>query len=214
MNARRDPTPPSEPCSSGMPDVPPGQVILLNGSSSSGKSTIARQLLTDLETPWFHMGVDMFGAMRSECRTHELDAAGVEEVLRRTRAGFHRAVAGMAQAGNDIVMDHVLSESWRLDDLLTVMAGIDVVFVGVHCSVDELERRENLRGDRPIGTARSQVSHVHSHRTYDLHVETSTDTPGACSAQIRRCLRREVSRARAFDRLRATRAESVEKGPR
>jgi chloramphenicol 3-O phosphotransferase len=52
----------------------PGQVVLLNGVSGSGKSTIARQLLADFHTPWFHMGVDMFGAMRAEVQTHELDA--------------------------------------------------------------------------------------------------------------------------------------------
>jgi hypothetical protein len=39
-------------------------------------------------------------------------------------------------------MDHVLGERWRLKDLLIVMAGIDVVFVGVHCAVGELERRD------------------------------------------------------------------------
>nr|WP_276822581.1 hypothetical protein [Mycolicibacterium mageritense] len=85
----------------------PGRVVLLNGVSSSGKSTIARQLLADFETPWFHMGVDMIGAMRAERQTHDLDGVGLRHVLRRTRAGFHRAVAGMALAGNDIVMDHV-----------------------------------------------------------------------------------------------------------
>ncbi|MFE9784229.1 hypothetical protein ACFYO7_02490 [Nocardia salmonicida] len=42
--------------------------------SSSGKSSIARRLLIDLERPFFHMGVDMIGAMRSESRTHELDS--------------------------------------------------------------------------------------------------------------------------------------------
>ncbi|WP_445271022.1 phosphotransferase-like protein, partial [Streptomyces sp. DSM 41634] len=36
-----------------------GQVVLLNGVSSSGKSMLARQLLADFDTPWFHMGVDM-----------------------------------------------------------------------------------------------------------------------------------------------------------
>jgi chloramphenicol 3-O phosphotransferase len=38
--------------------VVPAQVVLLNGVSSSGKSTVARQLLLDFESPWFHMGVD------------------------------------------------------------------------------------------------------------------------------------------------------------
>jgi len=47
-------------------DVSPGQIVLLNGVSSSGKSSIARQLLVDLESPFFHIGVDMIGAMRSD----------------------------------------------------------------------------------------------------------------------------------------------------
>ncbi|WP_432421429.1 phosphotransferase-like protein [Nocardia carnea] len=141
----------------------PGRVVLLNGVSSSGKSSIARRLLIDLDRPFFHMGVDMFGAMRSESRTHELDPRDLAAVLRRTRAGFHRAVAGMAWAGNDIVMDHVLSEPWRLPDCLAVMTGIDVVFVGVHCPPGELRNRERRRADRPTGTAASQLDAVHAH---------------------------------------------------
>jgi chloramphenicol 3-O phosphotransferase len=185
-------------------DVPPGQVVLLNGVSSSGKSSIAQQLLVDLETPWFHMGVDMFGAMRGAQRTHGLDDAGVADVLRRTRTGFHRAVAGMARAGNDIVMDHVLSERWRLDDLLTVMAGIDVIFAGVHCAVEELERRECLRGDRTLGTAAGQIDQVHSYGDYDVEVDTTIESVATCSARISEYLRRP-SAVRAFDRLRDAR---------
>jgi chloramphenicol 3-O phosphotransferase len=170
--------------------------------SSSGKSSIARQLLVDLERPFFHMGVDMIGAMRSKARTHDLDATALTEILRRTRAGFHRAVAAMTLAGNDIVMDHVLSEPWRLNDCLTAMTGIDVVFVGVHCSIDELQRREQQRGDRPIGTAAKQIGQVHAHHIYDLEIDTRTDTIETCSARIRAFLDQGPSH-RAFDRLRA-----------
>lgn len=184
-----------------MGEIATGQVVLLNGVSSSGKSSIARQLLIDLERTYFHMSVDMIGAMRSETRTHELDATAITDVLRRTRAGFHRAVTGMALAGNDIIMDYVLSEPWRLRDCLTVMRGIDVVFVGVHCSLDELQHRERQRGDRPTGTAASQIESVHAHKSYDLEVDTSTDTIEACSAQIKAFLDSGLSQ-RAFDRLR------------
>lgn len=180
-----------------------GQVVLLNGASSSGKTTIARQLLGDFATPWFHMGVDMFGAMRAEERTHQLEPSELREVLRRTRAGFHRAVAGMAQAGNDIVMDHVLSERWRLHDLLIVMQGVDVIFVGVHCSAADLTERERRRHDRVSGTAVGQSAQVHTHGLYDVEVDTSTATVEQCSAQIRKYLRLNPSpTTRAFDRLR------------
>lgn len=180
----------------------PGRIVLLNGVSSSGKSSIARRLLTDLDRPFFHMSVDMFGAMRSESHIHELDAGDLAEVLRRTRAGFHRAVAGMARAGNDIVMDHVLSEPWRLADCLAVTTGIDVVFVGIHCPPEELRRREHQRADRPIGTAAGQLDWVHAHEIYDLEVDTGTTSVEQCSAEIKAFLELPASN-RAFDRLRA-----------
>ncbi len=90
-----------------------GRVIFLNGTSSSGKSSIAEQLLLVLDTPYFHLSVDAISGLRAVERTLELDGPEQAAVLRRTRAGFHRAVAGMAQAGNDVVVDHVLSEPWR-----------------------------------------------------------------------------------------------------
>lgn len=181
-----------------------GQVIFLNGTSSSGKSTIAEQLLLVLDTPYFHLSVDAIGGLRAVERTLELDGPELEAVLRRTRAGFHRAVAGMAQAGNDIVVDHVLSEPWRLEDCLEVLAGFDVLFVGVHCPLDEVTRRESARGDRPAGLAAAQFPLVHRHRLYDFECDTSTNSPRECALAIRQFLDR-VPAERAFDKLRADR---------
>ena len=161
-----------------------GRVVLLNGTSSSGKSALAAELLRVLPTPWFHLPVDLAGAARGAERTAELSGPDLEAVLRRTRAGFHRMVAGMAEAGNDVVADHVLSEAWRLDDLLTVLTPYDVVFVGVHCDPDELALREARRGDRPAGLAAAQLSAVHGHGGYDVDVDTSRTPIGACARRI------------------------------
>lgn len=109
----------------------------------------------------------------------------------------------MASAGNDVIVDHVLSEPWRLRDCLTVMAGIDVVFVGVHCSLEELQRREQQRGDRPLGTAAGQIGQVHAQAMYDLEVDTGTGSIEACSARIKAYVEGDPS-PRAFDRLRAS----------
>lgn len=111
-----------------------GRVILLNGASSSGKSSIGRALQRVLADPWFLFPVDSLGAMRSTEHTNVLDEGEVETMLRRTRMGYHRAVAAMASVGNDVIMDYPLSEPWRLDDLLGVMEGYDVTLVDVHCS--------------------------------------------------------------------------------
>jgi hypothetical protein len=69
------------------PSGPPGRIIFLNGASSSGKSSIAEQLLEVLEQPWFHLPVDAINAMRAKRRTMELSQAELDVVLARTRAG-------------------------------------------------------------------------------------------------------------------------------
>ncbi len=176
-----------------------GRIIFLNGTSSSGKSSIARELLEILDDGvFFHLAVDGFNAMRSK---RELGAEELEEALRRTRMGFHRSIAAMAEAGNDIVVDHVLSEPWRLLDCLTVLRPEDVLFVGVHCPLDELTRRELARGDRPPGLAAHQYHLVHEHGDYDLECDTSTASPRQCAQQIKEFLSHRPNPT-AFTRLR------------
>jgi chloramphenicol 3-O phosphotransferase len=183
-------------------DADRGRIILLNGVSSSGKSSIAAKLLTLLPTPFFHLAVDSFGAMRSVSRTAELSPVELEKALARTRAGFHRAVAGMAEAGNDVVMDHVLSEPWRLSDCVRLFRPYFVFFVGVHCSPDELTRRELARGDRIPGHASSQLFAVHSNGSYDLECHTDLASPRECAERIVRAWL-AASRPTTFDRLAA-----------
>lgn len=191
-----------------MPSGPPGQIIFLNGASSSGKSSIAGQLLAVLDQPWFYMPVDAINGMRARRQTAELDQAELDLVLARTRAGFHRAVAGMAAAGNSIVVDHVLSERWRLLDCLAVLADFDVVFVGVRCVPAELTRRERLRGDRELGQAAAQQELVHAHGCYDIECDTTSTSPLDCALSIKEFLARPEPPT-AFDELRTMLAEGV-----
>nr|WSW67593.1 chloramphenicol phosphotransferase CPT family protein [Streptomyces sp. NBC_00995] len=175
-----------------------GRIIFLNGTSSSGKSSIARELLDVLDDGvFFHLSVDGFSAMRT---TRVLGEQELDSALRRTRMGFHRSVTAMAAVGNDVVVDHVLSEPWRLLDCLAVLPPEDVLFVGVRCSLEESVRRELARGDRPQGLAALQYDAVHAHGDYDLECETDTSTPRACAQQIKEFLPRRPSPS-AFTRL-------------
>ncbi|MCM2387293.1 chloramphenicol phosphotransferase CPT family protein [Streptomyces albipurpureus] len=177
--------------------VPGGLIIFLNGTSSSGKSSIARELAVLLDEPCFHLPVDTFHAMRS---SPELSAEQFPLMLKRTWMGFHRAVAGMAAAHNTVIVDHVLSEPWRLRDCLSLFPPQDVVLVGVRCSLPELERREQARGDRLSGLAARQFPHVHAHGVYDLEVHTDSARPGECAQQIKDFLARRPAPT-AFERL-------------
>lgn len=179
-----------------------GLIVFLNGTSSSGKSSIAKELLAVLEEPFFHMPVDAFHAMRSR---KELGPEEIQDMLHRTWRGYHRAVAGMAAAGNNVVVDHIFSEPWRLRDCLALFPPRDVVLVGVRCPLAELERREQARGDRPWGLAALQFEKVHAHGVYDVECDTSEADPAKCARRIAEFLPGRPTPT-AFERLRERQA--------
>ncbi|MCZ0990997.1 phosphotransferase-like protein [Streptomyces diastatochromogenes] len=177
-----------------------GTVILLNGTSSSGKSSIAGALLDLLDGTWFHMPVDAFHSMRCDQPIADED---LQAEIDRTAKGFHRAAAGMAAGGNNLVVDHPLSRRWRLLDLLDLLVPEDTVLVGVRCPLPELERRERERGDRELGLAALQFDKVHAHGVHDLDVDTSLLSPEECALRIRDFLT-DRPRPTAFEQLRTT----------
>lgn len=184
----------------------PGRIMLLNGPSSSGKSSIGRALLPLLDDPWFLMPVDAVSGMRSTVYRAGLDERGVAEMLRRTRRGYHRAVAAMASVGNHVIMDYPLSEPWRIDDLLVVLEGFDVTLIEVRCAAAELAPR-----NRAAGLALSQ--RVDAHGDCDIVVDTTATSPEACAAAIVTGLD-TLPGVKAFDRLRARATSGPAQGVR
>lgn len=182
--------------------MPSGRLVLLNGPSSSGKTTLAQAVARRLPTPWLMLPVDLFHQVRTRPDADLTDREW-HDVFHRTRAAYHRALVGAAASGMDVLGDHVLNEPWRLDDLLRLSRGLDVLLVHVTCSTRELRRRERARGDREPGTAVLQQRLVFQHGDADLTVDTTygPDEPAAALLE----LIREPPESRAFDRLRAAR---------
>jgi len=191
----------ADPAHARIPDTEAGgTVILLNGTSSSGKTSIAWELVDILDGTWFHVPVDAFHAMRCN---REIPDEDLQAEIDRTAKGFHRAVAGMAAGGNSLVVDYPLSRRWRLLDLLDLLVPEDTVLVGVRCPLAELERREIARGDRQLGLAAMQYGEVHSHGLHDLDVDTGLRSPRECALRIRDFLP-DRPRPTAFETLRRT----------
>jgi hypothetical protein len=102
----------------------------------------------------------------------------------RLAAGRHAAVAGLARAGVDVIVDHVLLSPAWVADLERAFAGLDVLRVGVPCPLEVAERCEAQRGDRTLGQARAQFPVVHAAISYDLTVDTAELDPAAAAARV------------------------------
>jgi chloramphenicol 3-O phosphotransferase len=189
-------------------------IILLNGCSSAGKTSIARALQAQLPGLWLHVGIDHFLRM-TPLRFHGV-AEGVQLVPQpdgtvplqlgpigqAVIASFHRAVHAIAEGGTPVVVDDVMFERPLVEHWLTTLEGLDVFSVAVHCELEELQRRELARGDRSPGQARSQFPLVHGHTPYDFSVDSTASSAQDCARAIVSALANRQPKS-AFERARS-----------
>jgi chloramphenicol 3-O phosphotransferase len=177
-----------------------GKIILLNGPSSAGKTTIARALQQMIDEPFWHVASDQFveSHMLPDRRAEGGDFAW--RIMRpRFFDAFHRCLPAIASAQNNLVIEHIIEFADWMRDLVVLLAPFDVFFVGVHCPLAELERRERERGDRMIGEARDHLAVVHSFGPYDYEID-STDDPSVNAQWIIAAWKRRTAPS-AFQRM-------------
>ena len=162
----------------------PGSIILLNGASSSGKSTLAQALQVQLPAPFWHYSIDHLLSANILPRTRidsgEFPWSGMRQQFFE---GFHNSIPALATAGNRLIVEHIVETRAWLERLLRLLAALDVFFVGVHCPLHELERRERIRGDRRIGEARADFEVTHTSGRYDFEC-SSTEPASAVAARL------------------------------
>ncbi|ANE44214.1 chloramphenicol phosphotransferase CPT family protein [Deinococcus puniceus] len=157
-----------------MTSVPLGKVILLNGPSSAGKSTLCAALQDQLDEPFLQFSLD-FLMFRDGVLPQRREASGPfswAEMRPKLFEGYYNCLPALLSAGNNLVLDYIIESSDQWRTLLQRLGGVDVFLVGVHCPLPELERREQQRGDRRIGDARRDFATVHTFSSYDLEVDS------------------------------------------
>ncbi|TJZ77516.1 chloramphenicol phosphotransferase CPT family protein [Chitiniphilus eburneus] len=152
-------------------------VIVLNGTSSSGKTSLARALQECLPEQYLNFSIDSV-----------LYALPPSDLLRMQRGepiarpgydwaalvrAYHYALPSLLQAGVKLIVDNAWCEPEEIRELLTELAGYSVALVGVHCDEETLARREAARGDRAAGLSAWELPRVHRWMQYDLEVDTS-----------------------------------------
>jgi chloramphenicol 3-O phosphotransferase len=170
---------------------PAGQIVLLNGTSSSGKTTLVRALQDRLPDPWIEIGIDrfVFALPRryrdqpdwSQVFRYVRDDPAQPDVFRietgplgeRLVSGMHRTAAALADEGLDVIVDHVMLDGAWMDECRRLWAPFRTLLVGVRCPLDVVIERERDRKDRTIGQAAAQFDVVHRWSPYDLDVDTS-----------------------------------------
>jgi len=189
-------------------------IVFLNGTSSSGKTSISTELLNQSEFSFHHLSIDDFvnGLFRNyidfiNTTCSSIESADGEDVqvsndiiIDPLVTLFYSTIKFMSAKGMNIVVDTVNDNDERFNTFLDLLIDHPVLFVGVTCSKEELIRREKLRGDRAIGLAISQYDKVYCLNEYDIELNTETLRPNECANLILNFIRSNREYA-AFKKL-------------
>jgi chloramphenicol 3-O phosphotransferase len=176
-------------------------IIWLNGTSSSGKTTLAKELQTLLDDHFLHVCFDTFYQMLP-ARFKPATPAD-SKYVERVHLGFEYSIPALAKGGNRLIVDYPFHYADSLPRCLDLASGYTVLYVGVFCPIDILEQRESARGDRKVGLARRyQSERVHVNSEYDVEVDTDELSPNQAAQKIISALD-VIAPPTAFERLRS-----------
>jgi len=178
-------------------------IILLNGTSSAGKSSIAAKLQEQCPDPLWYTGLD---AMLSSIQRrydedgpqskegfqfiHGHDAQGPIVSYKEGPLGrkichaWHASLKTLAENGMSVVIDEVLFSEPLFQDYLEQLKNVRVYFIAVKPPVEVAQKREKERGDRLIGLARGLYEISYANKIHDLEIDSSKMSPEAAATLI------------------------------
>ncbi len=166
-----------------------GLLILLNGASSAGKTTLAKALQACLFEKHGVLSVcfSIDDFLKGLPNQPETVVAGVASMGCALIHSFHAAVATAVEGGALVIADHVIGEeeAW-IADLYQRVGAQQILPVQVSCELKTLQQREEQRTDRTADWphAARQAHNIHRPLPKQIHVDTTKTSPKACAESI------------------------------
>lgn len=181
----------------------PGQIIILNGTPRSGKSSIATVIQETFEGVWMNLGVDSFMKMTPERYQPGIglrpggERPELEPIIVLMYKALYESIAAHSRMGINVVVDIGHHDGYSvsrdiLADCARILKELPVMFVGVRCPIEVIMKRRmdtwkvgySKNGSIPAPVKRWQ-HYVHIPGIYDLEVDTSLRSAEGCADLIR-----------------------------
>jgi len=107
----------------------------------------------------------------------------MEVIFPKIDAATINTIKLFSKLGIDVIVDIVpVIKSNR--KFAKMLRKCPVIYINVTCPLEELRRREQERGDRPIGLGESQLAGLSPQEVYDITVDTYSSTTEECADRI------------------------------
>jgi chloramphenicol 3-O phosphotransferase len=185
----------------------PGQIVILNGTPRSGKSSIVAVIQDTFDGAWMNLGVDRYMQLTPARYLPGIglrpggERQDLEPLVQVFYAALYQSIAAHSRLGLNVVVDVGHHDAYAiprgiLPDCARRLRGLPVLFVGVRCPIEIIMERRRSTGWEVAGSAGSPVPEpvlrwqreVHIPGIYDLEVDTSALSPAECAEAIRQRL--------------------------
>lgn len=195
-----------------------GQIVVLNGTPRSGKSSIVSVMQEEFAGVWMNLGIDKLKKATPARFQPGIglrpggERPDLEPLVKTLYLALYESVAAHSRRGVNVVVDATHHDFYSqplgiLPACARVLRGFPVVFVGVRCPVEVTMSRliatwgfsYDSDGSIPAPVRRWHEA-VHDGHSYDLNVDTSQSSSRDCADLIAQRLTAGVP-ATAFSRL-------------
>ena len=160
--------------------MPGNKLLLLNGPSSAGKSTIAHELRRRLRLCGADPAVISIDDYMKISTDEEIWEDDVFEIM----PDMCRDIRAALRQGQWAIVDHVITSARIYDAVFEAAAGFRVMTVLVTCRLETLLNRERERGNRFAGTAEASFRYLYPKEGYDLRIDSEESKPAASAEKI------------------------------
>ena len=192
-----------------------GKIILLNGTSSAGKSTTAQAVQAIMNEPYLHTGVDHYqlafppnlvnikatgkgkavgwDVVYGETGLQSIQIGAVGKQLIR---GMYKMIAALSDTGINVVVDDVIWNIWILDAAVSMLHNYPVYFIALDLSLEASIEREQKRGNRGPGNAQFFYPRVYGlNDVYDARIDVENCHPDECAQLVKSVVAKTTSSA-------------------
>ena len=157
------------------------QIILLNGASSSGKSTLAKELQKIIfekrNEKYEIVSIDDFLKMNTEDTIYEDDVFEIS-------CDLCKKVLEVLKTSSGAIIDHVITSERIFNQLKEVLGSYQIKLVHITCPLEVLKKREKDCKNRYLGSAEASYNYLFPQDGYDLTLDTHIMTAEECALKI------------------------------
>ncbi|HAQ61908.1 TPA: hypothetical protein DCR49_07920 [Candidatus Delongbacteria bacterium] len=147
------------------------KIILLNGVSSSGKTTVGKAIQNLSDDTYFLLGLDTTFEMLPEKSKGDL------KYVDMALSNLHKLIYNLAKDEANLIVDHLIVREEEIRELITLNKEFEIYFIKIDCDLQIINKREIERGNRKIGLAEIQRKKIDKYVDYDLTIDTTIFSP-------------------------------------